>query len=779
MPVSDSAKSRIPINKRIALWSSFCERLKAFSPFRWIFLLLGVASISYGQYLIGQRYTQGKPFPQAELWNDIYRLEIVNFDNALHALPFLIGGAFLCALFALPAAWKSSRTTLRFASLSREGFHWRKQFPYILLGGILLVFLIVQLGRHAYSPVYPVLWVISIVTFTYVIWRWDRNANKDLSPNITSLDLFWIASLLILGFIINSYALTDVPTILIPDEGKFWEIAYAIAIKDLKPALFDAGVYTFPIASSIYQGWILRIFGMNLWAWRFSSVFAGVLTVIPLYLLGREWFNRPVAIASVVTMIANPYFISFARLGYNNSQSLFPVTFSIYFFALAARKGSIFYLWLAGILTGIGFYTYSAAWLGIVTLFLGVFYLLALKQVDLKRMLVTLSVILLAWGVLFAPRVAYTASGKDGQGLVYKVFETSFVNTFYAKAYYGEADLQQTSPLVNFSEYDTIFYDPVIYQELLFRGVVRTLLALFDPHIIREHFLVIGLTGTLSPIFFLIGIALAIRLWKQMRFGVPLIWLTAGLLSLSIIAAFPPRQTHLVSVIPVIALISGIGLSATLERLTELLLSRWAAVQIVVQRSLLVFACAAIICLGFQKYFVAMPAMYPPSFEDIASWVSWKTQTPTNLIYLSQENEPHSVQYLVDTKMARHKYQSSTFDKFIPEVHPAVNTPTILFVEENDEILGSKLRSLPGFSVPIPYSYTDGSILGYVITNTMIDINPEIDQEEGIQSLTTTPVKWILFLLVIVAVVAGGDAFIKRRSLSKNRLQTNQLQSPP
>jgi 4-amino-4-deoxy-L-arabinose transferase-like glycosyltransferase len=776
MPASDSAEAGLPLKNRVNFWSAFRERLKVLTPLRWIFLVLGVASISYGQYLIEQRYTQGEPFPRAQLWNDIYKLQIVNFDNALHALPYLIGGAFLCGFVALPAAWKTSFSMRRFDILLREQIQWKKQLPYILSGGFLFVFLIVQLARHTYHSLYLLLWITSIIAFTYVTWRWDRNANKDLSPGITLLDVFWIASLLILGFIINTYALNDIPTILIPDEGKFWEIARAIAIKDLQPPFFGSGVYTFPIASSIYQGWILRLCGLNLWSWRFSSVFAGVITVIPLYLLGREWFDRRVAIAAAVLMVANPYFISFTRLGYNNSQSLFPVTLSIYFFALAARKGSVFYFWLAGVLTGIGFYTYSAAWLGPMTLCLGMLYLLALKQLNLKQMLVTLTVILLAWGVLFVPRVAYTASGEDSQGLVYKIFETSFVNTFYAKAFYGEADLLQTSPFVKFSENDTIFYEPVIYRELLFRGAVRTLLALFDPYIVREHFLVMGFTGGISAIFFLIGIALTFRLWKQMRFGIPLIWLTAGLIFLSTIAAFPPRHTHLVSIIPVLALISGIGLVATLERLMELMLSRRALVQTIVHRSLLALISAAIIYSGFHTYFVTMPVIYPPSFEDIASWVAWKTNTYVNLIYLSREDKPHRVQYLVDTKLALHNYESSTFDKFISQNLPTKNIPAILFVEENSEVLESKLRDLPGFSVPIPYSYTDGSILGYVVTNTIIDINPDVDREEGIRSLIATPVIWIFIPLVFIVVVSGWIALAENQTMLKHQAHLQGVQ---
>ncbi|MFT3894881.1 MAG: glycosyltransferase family 39 protein [Anaerolineales bacterium] len=745
MPASNAAENESPFKKRInTTWSILRERLKILAPLRWIFLLAGVISIFYGQHLIEQRSPIENPISQTQLWNDIYKLQIVNFDDAMHALPYLLGGAFLCALFALPSAWKTSSPNLRFDFFSREQFQWKKQRAYLLSGGSLFLLVIVLLARHTYHWSYPFLWIISILAFTIVLWRWDKNANKDLALGLGWVDIFWISALLLLGFIITTYALEDIPNMLIPDEGSFWETARAIAVRDLHPPLFDAGVYTFPVASSIYQGWIVRLCGLNLWAWRFSSVLAGVITVIPLYLLGKEWFNRRVAVTAVVMMIANPYFLSFARMGYNNSQSLFPVTFAIYFFALAARKGSIFYLWLAGILAGVGFYTYSASWLGLMILCLGLVYLLLVKQIKFKQMLLTLSIILLAWGMLFSPRVAYTASGKDSQGLSYKIFETSFVNTFYAKTLYGEADLQQTTPFIPFSKYDTIFYDPVIYRELLLRAAIRTLLALFDPHIVREHFLVVGLAGTtFSVIFFLIGLALAFRSWKQMRFGIQLIWLSAALIFLSIIAAFPPRHTHMVSILPVLALLSGIGLSATIEKLMELLFSRWARAERMLHRTLLALVSLGILYFGTRTYFVEMPTVYPPSFEDIASWIAWKTPPSVHLIYLSEEDIPHSVNYLVNAKMARHTYQSSTFDTFDPQIDLATNTPTVLFLDGNDKELVAKLRKLP-FSVPIPYSYKGEKIIGYVVTNTAIDINPEVEWDEGIRSLIATPVVWML-----------------------------------
>jgi hypothetical protein len=225
----------------------------------------------------------------------------------------------------------------------------------------------------------------------------------------------------------------------------------------------------------------------------------------------------------------------------------------------------------------------------------------------------------------------------------------------------------------------------------------------------------------------------------------------------------------------VLALLSGIGLSATIEKLAELL-SRWRRVQIFIHKGVLVLVATGILYSGCHTYFIEMPTVYPPSFEDIASWIAWKTPSPVHLIYLGKEDKPHSVKYLVDSKLAHHTYRSFTFDTFDPQTNLATNVPTVLFLDGNDEELVTKLRDLP-FSVPIPYSYKGEKIIGYVVTNTAIDINPEVEWGEGVRSLTTTPVLWIFIPLVIVMVFSGWRTFANRQNTVELQAPANQVES--
>ena len=756
IPKVDPTETQITFNRESSALRGLHERLQTFVPSRWIFLLTGIACIVYSQYLMETRAPIGELHSITEIWNAKYRLAIVNFNNVLSAAPYLLIGATLCALTAFPSAWKKSSINWATHWPTRAQAQWKTHLPRLILGIGLMTFLLFQLGRHQYAPVYPIFWLIAIIAFTHLFRRWDKNAGNDLALGVTAQDLFWVAGLLTLGFGIASFALQDIPIHLVPDEGSFWETTRAIATKEFHPVFFDSGVYTFPVASSIFQGLVARWFGVNLWGWRFSSVIAGVLTIVPLYFLTREWFDRKTAVVVGILLIANPYFLSFTRLGYNNSQALFPVTLAIYFFAVALRKGSYFYLWLAGLAAGLGFYTYSAAWLGLLVVCLTILYLLIIKQFSWKQAFITLFIVLAGWIVVFGPRLAYTTSGDLKEGLIFKIFETSFISPFYGRDFYSEAELTRTSPIIHVGKDSSFFYDPRIYSELLIRAVVRTFVALFNPHIIHEHFLSSGLTGVVTPIFFVIGLVLSLTKMKQAHFGILVIWLSSGLIFLSIVGSFPPRHTHLVSVIPALALLSGIGLSAVAESLSEQLSVKSDVLGSAFKTILILFACAIILYYGFQRYFVKLPLLYPSSFEDVASWITWRTTTPTQIIYLGQSDIPHRVEYLVRAKIGPHTYKTAVVNEFALQSELITNGPTVIFVESTGDQEISLLQKPPtGFHDSIAYRDHNGNVIGYALTNMEIDLQPKAGTEDGINSLLNTPVRNVLLSLMIVLALAG------------------------
>jgi hypothetical protein len=151
-----------------------------------------------------------------------------------------------------------------------------------------------------------------------------------------------------------------------------------------------------------------------------------------------------------------------------------------------------------------------------------------------------------------------------------------------------------------------------------------------------------------------------------------------------------------------------------------------------------------------------MPRIYPPTFEDVASWVAWRVETPVSLIYLGETEKLHRVEYLVNSKVVPHSYQSSLIQDFSPGAAIEQNKPTIIFVETLlPEQYPIFLTPPPGFQRPVKYYHTDGQTIGFAMTNAAIDLEPAVGVADGWNSLTKLPVWNLLLLLAGIAFVFG------------------------
>lgn len=722
-------RTRVSVVKSIFKKYSFkpiLSRIRGFLPGRWLLFVTGICLVIYGIDLIQERDPRFLPINEFfEIWNVAFRLDIVNIQNLGAALPYLIIGSILCILVPLPNLWIQKYkpdTPLQTRKLAPSYL-----YPRLMIVIPLFALLIINLWKQKYTPVLFWIWIFIIVMLTIIVWQHDRKFGIHLSPNTTRVDMIWLLTITSLALWLSTLSLIDIPAIMIPDEGSFWETARAIATGEYSPAFFDFGVYTFPVASSILQGWLMRIFGVDLWGWRFSSVLAGTVSLIPLYLLARDWFDRRVAVLSALAMLANPYYLAFTRMGYNNAQAFLPVTLGIYCFSLGYRRGSSFYYWLAGIVTALGFYTYPAAWLGLATIGFCLIFLKISKRIPWREFALISYIILAATLVIAGPRFIYGWTGGSSHSTFFKIIETSFFSDFYGRAIYGENQLGNNIFRVG---NNSIFYDPELYGELLTRGLVRTLSAIVDPFLVTEHFITTNLVGGfLAAIAFMLGLSLSLRGMKQIRFSLLLIWLFAGLFFLSVIAAFPPRHTHLISIIPAMALLVALGIVVTIDSLLEWL--RNLLPKLPTGRLgylLLLTMIFSIMYDGIREYFVVMPERNPPLFEDVVSWISWREEGPLHIIYVSPESTAHRVEYLIKTKMVHHSYEAVSPEEFkwnLPE------KDSIVFLEWQNEALPELFQVIPAnFTESAQYILPEGQISGYAWTSADINLEPATSLEQ-------------------------------------------------
>ncbi|NOH03471.1 MAG: hypothetical protein HND47_16675 [Chloroflexi bacterium] len=674
-----------------------------------------------------------------ENWNKSFYLWLENPANVLIGLAVIACAAILFSRLHPPADKLYTPPELRTADL--DWSRWKKSLPWLAASLGIYALVAVQLARHRYSGGLVLGWLVSLLIITILFWR---NEHKP-DGTIQRTDAAWMAVLFALAVVVASYLLNDLPAGWIADELPFWKLARDIALGLKEPPLFDVGVFTFPAASSYLQAWIMRWAGVDFWGWRFASVLPAAGTVIPLYLLTRELFDRRAAIAAGMMMSVNPYFLSFARLGYNNSQVLFPVTLCLYLLTIGIRRNNRFYLWLAGLTAGLGFYTYFAAWLGLVVLVM-VFICLIAPSRNKRGKLILPGIVLAGALLALLPRILYVGSGDLAVSLGYKIWETGPVNTFYGRYLFGDERIAQAHVFkINDVE---VFYDLRLYGILLLRGIVRTAAVLFDLIGYDDHQIFTGLTGIGSSLFFILGMGVALANSRRLEYLIPSVWFLAGFFFLGVIASIPPRPTHMVALIPVFAMISAIGLMSLLDVFAgeeaallknARLIKNWAGGGILI----------ILAVIGLFQYFVLMPyVLSPVNEDDYISWLGRQIPEPANFILVDHNaitRNPrdeslgklikHRILLLTSADLEARPEQVKTWDNF-----------AAFFSTQSGRDFAEEIAAQIPDSI-LQMGYAPGRRLrGYIVTDLKINTSMDVNYSNGMADLWNSPVRSILLL---------------------------------
>lgn len=713
-----------------------------------IWLVAGLLFVIVGQALIRepQALTSFKTITElTNNWNKAFHLDLKNPANILVGL-FLIALALIIYNGLFASSSGSNKQESSISSGERDLLSWKKHLLWLIASLSIYAVVMLLLAYHQYSPLFLGIWLVCIMSFTYAFWK-NENQNMFKAGNLlTYVDGAWMLTLFAFAIATGSYLLNDLPAGWIPDEGPFWTMGRDIALGEITPPFFDFGVFSFPVASSILQGQIMRWAGVNMWGWRFASVLPAALTVFPLYLLGCELFDRRVAIAANVIMIVNPYFLAFSRLGYNNIQSLLPVTLSIYFLVVGIRKNSYFYFWLAGLAAGFGFYTYFAAWLGLVVLITTLIFFPLIHGAISRKSLITLGIVLAGTFSVFLPRALYNLS-SDTPGLLHlKIWESALINTFYGNHVFGAERMAQARVFM-MNDQVGIFYDPSLYGILIWRGIIRSSAVLFDPIGYSDHSIFLGLAGPVSSGFFVLGLGIALANFKKIQYFIPTTWFLIGFFFLGVLTSLPPRPTHMVAIIPAMAFVSAIGLTSVVDAVTK-------ATEQVQREKILLWrkvatasALAIIAILGLFQFFFMLPyAYFPPHADDYISWLGRQISQPANIYlvdhYSTLRNPAsegllklslHSVSFLKRSELDSHPDQLKTWDNFVAFVGPQTGKDYAEWIARN--IPDSHLQP----------AYVPGKRLrGYIITDLQVNTTLDISLFNGLKSVWNSPARAIL-----------------------------------
>jgi 4-amino-4-deoxy-L-arabinose transferase-like glycosyltransferase len=715
-------------------------------------LLLGFLLVAFGQYLMGRAKPVLASFSVAEPLNKIYRWDIPNLDNTLAAIVlFVVGGALFIRAARMRLAPEEAPGLAEVNWRDRLWINLRALRELLIIGGLVEAFLLWQLNAKQDGALYTALWLIVIGMALAACEWWDERYGISLCPRLDRGDIVIMLALVIASIALSVYQLQNVPNLLMGDEGDFFRTTRAIATGEYKPSAFGFGVYSYPILSSYYQAGIMRLFGTTLWAWRFGSVVIAALAVIPLYALAREMFNWRVAMTAGVILIVTPYFLAYARLGYNNGQAIFPVALAVYFLYAGFKRGSALYLCAAGVAAGLGFYTYTAGRLAVlVSLFFFIYLFITRQQAWWK-----LTVLGLAFSAGFLsmalPHLVY--GNADNPGLLrYKMLESLWINADYVPDVFPDKEYLNSVQPVEVED-NRLYLDGRIALHLFQRGLARTLLSFNNSGLVGEHFIASPLAGPVTSVFYVLGLAALIAGWRERRFVLLGLWLALALLTLSILNTFPPRQAHLVPIMPVVALLSAVGLVA----LADFIGGRFPRIPTLYRPLPLTAGLMLIAYAGAQNYFSDMPRTYRPDLEAVMSWTALVAAPDEKLVYLyGNPDEKEFKPYIIRVIRPEVSYQTLAIDEldfFTPD--PAMSYAAFYRADLAGRVIPHLQTALPDAQPPFTFLDRASQPLGGAVMNGTLALKPPSQIDASETDMFTPLVWWTAGLVVAGAIIYG------------------------
>jgi len=230
--------------------------------------------------------------------------------------------------------------------------------------------------------------------------------------------------LIIIGFFYRIYGLDN--------NYSFWTDENHVAI--FTRAILERGrpVLENGYSTGVYQWlqyWLsaifAKIFGLNEFAVRFPSVIFGVLTILAVYLLGKELFNKNVGLISAFLTAFLKIEILWSRQARPYQALQFFYLLGLWFIYKVVGEKKFNWRYFLGFLT-CGILASLMHGLGLIILFVGLFYLLIYRFYWFKRWLLIGGILLLSFGYVFRIQIlsVFSSLGKINNLFYYRVFLT-------------------------------------------------------------------------------------------------------------------------------------------------------------------------------------------------------------------------------------------------------------------------------------------------------------------------------------------------------------------
>lgn len=253
--------------------------------------------------------------------------------------------------------------------------------------------------------------LLCLVAAAQVLRRHEERAPRPLGR-----EWAFLAAILSWGAFMRLHRLDSFPAGIYYDEAVNAMEGLRALAEGYFPPFFAGELGFYGRFGALYEYWVgaaLSFWGSNELALRLTAVFPGLLALPLFYLLARELFDRPVALAATLMLATSRWHANFSRIAFDAilvpTLLLAALLFLVRGIHRSQRSGYL----LAGICLGLGLMTYTAFRLAPLLLLAAVTLYVLLRQLPLKEAALGLALLIAATAVAATPEIHHYLSDPE------------------------------------------------------------------------------------------------------------------------------------------------------------------------------------------------------------------------------------------------------------------------------------------------------------------------------------------------------------------------------
>ncbi len=475
----------------------------------------------------------------------------------------------------------------------------RGKVAYVALAVVIAVGIlaVIRAWRNPVDPWAVRLWGAAIVLFPLA----GRFVERSVSPHPASRlspsagEVIAVLGILLIGVALRTYRLDTIPPGIFVDETNAAGDALRI-LDGWQASPFGVGWFETPLGYVYYMAGLIKLFGPTYYTLKLVSLIPAVLTLVAFYPLARTLFGPRVALVALALLAFNRWHMTMSRWGWNEvAPPLFHIL-TVYLLLRGERARHLGYFAAAGVVMGLGMYTYLASRLVVGAVLAYLAYRAIVEREFLRRTWRGLLIFLIAYLLVFGPLA--TTYARDPFTFLNRSRQVSILNDMTA-------------------QYTPENAPPPMVQAILTKAGLPTRIT-FAPLLesVKRHLRMFHFEGDYNPrhnipgepmldtitgLLFALGVLRGLWKWRDHRYGLLLLWvgitLLGGILTL---VREAPQAYRTLGVVPAICLLAGetlVWLANALERAIRWVESRGQASGKRLSSPLNVWASSALVAL--------------------------------------------------------------------------------------------------------------------------------------------------------------------------------------